>query len=133
MYRLDLPQMNSYQRLMVHKVAPYFHLSHFFDPLRQSIFLCKNPHTDVPPASFIDLVSSPEEQQQSQQSTFKIMKRTPLSSQHQRRRQQQDSNQQDMSIEERKKGMTYEQRKMAYEEARARIFSDLEEQQTQQP
>ncbi|KAI7853584.1 single-stranded nucleic acid binding R3H [Circinella umbellata] len=45
MYRLDLPQMNSYQRLMVHKVAPYFNLSHFGEPIRKSVFLCKNPHT----------------------------------------------------------------------------------------
>ncbi|KAI9302704.1 single-stranded nucleic acid binding R3H [Cunninghamella echinulata] len=47
MYRLDLPGMNSYQRLMIHKVAPYFNLSHFYDPARQAIFLCKNPYTDV--------------------------------------------------------------------------------------
>ena len=45
MYRLDLPQMNSYQRLMVHKVAPYFNLSHFAEPIRKSVFLCKNPRT----------------------------------------------------------------------------------------
>ncbi|KAI9264187.1 single-stranded nucleic acid binding R3H [Phascolomyces articulosus] len=44
-YRLDLPQMNSYQRLMVHKVAPYFKLSHFAEPVRKSVFLCKNAQT----------------------------------------------------------------------------------------
>ncbi|KAI7863133.1 single-stranded nucleic acid binding R3H [Spinellus fusiger] len=47
MYRLDLPQMNSYQRLMVHKVAPYFKLSHFYDPIRKSVYLCKNQHTEL--------------------------------------------------------------------------------------
>ncbi|KAI8138934.1 single-stranded nucleic acid binding R3H [Fennellomyces sp. T-0311] len=45
LYRLDLPQMNSYQRLMVHKVAPYFNLSHFYEPMRKSVFLCKNQFT----------------------------------------------------------------------------------------
>ncbi|KAI8328102.1 single-stranded nucleic acid binding R3H [Chlamydoabsidia padenii] len=132
MYRLDLPQMNSYQRLMVHKVAPYFHLSHFFDPLRQSIFLCKNPHTKVPTTGFMDLVRSPEDIN-SQQGAFKIMKRAPLSSQHQYRKHHShnSNNNQELSIEERKKAMTFEERKMAYEEARARIFSDLEESQPQ--
>ncbi|KAI8372768.1 single-stranded nucleic acid binding R3H [Radiomyces spectabilis] len=47
MYRLDLPQMNSYQRRMVHKVAPYFKLSHFHDPLRKAVYLCKTPFTEL--------------------------------------------------------------------------------------
>ncbi|KAI9019198.1 single-stranded nucleic acid binding R3H [Phycomyces nitens] len=47
MYRLDLPQMNSYQRRMVHKVAPYFKLSHFHDPNRKSVYLCKNQYTEL--------------------------------------------------------------------------------------
>ncbi|ORZ04258.1 hypothetical protein BCR42DRAFT_429351, partial [Absidia repens] len=108
---------------------PYFHLSHFFDPLRQSIFLCKNPLSKVPSTSFMELVSSPEEGLE-QQSTFKIMKRAPLSSHHNHRRHHRNNNQ-GLSIEERKKGMTFEERKLAYEEARARIFSDLEETQPQ--
>ncbi|KAI9313862.1 single-stranded nucleic acid binding R3H [Dichotomocladium elegans] len=45
--RLDLPQMNSYQRMMVHKVAPYFKLYRVYDPVRKSLVLCKNPYTTM--------------------------------------------------------------------------------------
>jgi hypothetical protein len=77
----------------------------------------------------MELVRSPEEVN-SQQGAFKIMKRAPLSSQHHRRQLHHSSNQA-LSIEERKKAMTFEERKVAYEEARARIFSDLEEPKSQ--
>ncbi|ORX43339.1 hypothetical protein DM01DRAFT_1201502 [Hesseltinella vesiculosa] len=118
LYRLDLPPMNSYQRLMVHKVAPYFSLSHFFDSSRQSLFLCKTPYTNLPSKSFSELVKPPGEPEgasnNSSPTPFKIMKREP-SSGHQQSLQQQSSP---------KRVLTLEERKLAYEQARARIFND---------
>ncbi|CAO3648633.1 unnamed protein product [Cunninghamella blakesleeana] len=139
MYRLDLPGMNSYQRLMIHKVAPYFNLSHFYDPAKQSIFLCKNPYTDVPPISFSDAVKQPENGDSSNQNAFKIMRRTPInnhghrhrhSNHHHQHQHHHNYNNDDESSEDKKKILSYEERKTAYEIARARIFSDLEEKQS---
>ncbi|KAF7732595.1 hypothetical protein EC973_003342 [Apophysomyces ossiformis] len=115
-YRLDLPPMNSYQRLMVHKVAPYFKLNHYHDPARKAVFLCKNQYTQLPPVRLPDLV----EQEQNPADTmpqFKIMRRAlPSHSPHTNR----------TSRTQERKTMTLEERKAAYEEARARIFQDLE-------
>ncbi|KAG0168307.1 R3H domain-containing protein 1 [Apophysomyces sp. BC1034] len=113
LYRLDLPQMNSYQRLMVHKVAPYFKLSHFYDPNRQSVFLCKNPYTELPSVRFPDLVEQDQESEETPK--FRIMRRSPLPHAHGAKRLAQED----------RKPMTYEERKAAYEEARARIFCDV--------
>ncbi|CAO0803086.1 unnamed protein product [Mucor circinelloides] len=39
--RLDLPGMNSYQRLMVHRLAPYYKLNHYHDAMRKAVYVCK--------------------------------------------------------------------------------------------
>ncbi|KAF7728665.1 R3H domain-containing protein 1 [Apophysomyces ossiformis] len=116
LFRLDLPQMNSYQRLMVHKVAPYFKLSHFYDPVRRSVFLCKNQYTELPSIRFPDLVEQDLEKEEAPK--FKIMRRSPLPHAHTSKR----------TVPQDKKPKTYEERKAAYEEARARIFCGMESQ-----
>lgn len=139
LYRLDLPQMNSYQRLLVHKVAPYFKLSHFYEPMRKSVTLCKNPKTAIPETSFAQLVEPETKEQPDSAPKFKIMRRrsqdkssngngprgrhSPMSSSSSGTATSKDG------VD--RKNMTYEERKAAYEEARARIFKDLEEQQQQ--
>ncbi|KAI8059567.1 single-stranded nucleic acid binding R3H [Gongronella butleri] len=120
LYRLDLPPMNSYQRLMVHKVAPYFRLSHFFDSSRQLLFLCKTPYTSMPSSRFSELVKSPDDSDSAcaeSPGQFKIMKRDPAAAQRQQLQQQQQVNAE-------KKVLTLEERRLAYEQARARIFND---------
>ncbi|KAJ8659355.1 hypothetical protein O0I10_005070 [Lichtheimia ornata] len=142
LYRLDLPQMNSYQRLLVHKVAPYFKLSHFYEPMRKSVTLCKNPKTAIPETSFAQVVEPETKEQPDSAPKFKIMRRrsqdkstngngprgrhSPMSSSSSGTATSKEGTSVD------RKNMTYEERKAAYEEARARIFKDLEEQQQQQ-
>ncbi|KAI8880005.1 hypothetical protein K501DRAFT_192330 [Backusella circina FSU 941] len=45
--RLDFPPMNSYQRLMIHKLAPYYQLNHYHDPLRKGVYVCKTFTTEM--------------------------------------------------------------------------------------
>lgn len=45
--RLDLPGMNSYQRLMVHKLAPYYKLNHYHDAMKKSVYVCKTFITEL--------------------------------------------------------------------------------------
>ncbi|GAB5586586.1 hypothetical protein Unana1_01486 [Umbelopsis nana] len=125
--RLDFPQMNSYQRLIVHRVATYFKLTHLFDPVRRSIYLCKNVSTEIPAVRFADLIEREEEPVVSTPK-FQIMRR--LSSDRGHRKgdvSPADSNQSsDSKSAMDRKQMTLEERKVAYEEARARIFQDFE-------
>lgn len=45
--RLDLPCMNSYQRLMVHKLAPYYKLNHYHDAMRKAVYVCRTFITEL--------------------------------------------------------------------------------------
>ncbi|KAI8378923.1 single-stranded nucleic acid binding R3H [Blakeslea trispora] len=45
--RLDLPNMNSYQRLMIHKLAPYYKLNHYHDAMRKGVYVCKTNRTEL--------------------------------------------------------------------------------------
>ncbi|KAI9474273.1 MAG: single-stranded nucleic acid binding R3H, partial [Benjaminiella poitrasii] len=46
-FRLDLPNMNSYQRLMVHRLAPYYRLNHYHNPMRKGVYVCKTFQTEL--------------------------------------------------------------------------------------
>ncbi|KAH8550024.1 hypothetical protein BGW37DRAFT_521758 [Umbelopsis sp. PMI_123] len=125
--RLDFPQMNSYQRLIVHRVATYFKLTHLFDPVRRSIYLCKNVSTEIPAIRFADLIEK-EEEPVTNTPKFKIMRRLSSSRGHRKGDvSPAESNQSsDSKSALDRKQMTLEERKVAYEEARARIFQDFE-------
>ncbi|ORX89478.1 hypothetical protein K493DRAFT_233332 [Basidiobolus meristosporus CBS 931.73] len=45
--RLEFPQMNAYQRLIVHRVAQYFKLSHVVDSSKKAVILYKSPETEM--------------------------------------------------------------------------------------
>ncbi|KAI8996806.1 single-stranded nucleic acid binding R3H [Pilobolus umbonatus] len=45
--RFDFPGMNSYQRLMVHKLAPYYKLNHYHDAMRKAVYVCKTVVTEL--------------------------------------------------------------------------------------
>ncbi|KAI8581518.1 hypothetical protein K450DRAFT_231688 [Umbelopsis ramanniana AG] len=125
--RLDFPQMNSYQRLIVHRVATYFKLTHLFDPVRRSIYLCKNVSTEIPVVRFSDLIEK-EEEPITTAPKFQIMRR--LSSGRGHRKGDVSPSDSNLSSDSKsaldRKQMTLEERKVAYEEARARIFQDFE-------
>lgn len=125
--RLDFPQMNSYHRLIVHRVATYFKLTHLFDPVRRSIYLCKNVSTEIPVVRFSDLIEK-EEEPITTAPKFQIMRR--LSSGRGHRKGDISPADSNLSGDSKsaldRKQMTLEERKVAYEEARARIFQDFE-------
>lgn len=45
--RLEFPPMNSYQRLIVHRVAQYFKLSHVVDTSGKAVVLYKSAETQM--------------------------------------------------------------------------------------
>lgn len=146
--RLDLPCMNSYQRLMVHKLAPYYKLNHYHDAMRKAVYVCRTFITELPTVRLQDVrlddinndasnrenndsnSSNSNSGQQGEDSNssstaqptpqFKIMRRSAGSSPSSRNATTEDAS------KETRKNMTFEERKTAYEEARARIFQDLE-------
>ncbi|CEI91258.1 hypothetical protein RMCBS344292_05555 [Rhizopus microsporus] len=135
-FRLDFPSMNSYQRLMIHKLAPYYKLNHFHDAMRKGVYVCKTFITELPAVRLLDISngnSEPEKEQTSQGPApqFKIMRRTTGSGSVSPRSPLSAGEEQAKNMIDRK-NMTLEERKTAYEEARARIFQDLEEKQQQQ-
>ncbi|KAI8091372.1 single-stranded nucleic acid binding R3H [Gilbertella persicaria] len=124
--RLDLPNMNSYQRLMVHKLAPYYKLNHYHDAMRKGVYVCKTTLTELPSVRLPDIT---DEQVSTKPITndpppqFKIMRRSAGSSSPSSRASS-TTNEEQAKLD--RKNMTLEERKTAYEEARARIFQDLD-------
>ncbi|KAI8968390.1 single-stranded nucleic acid binding R3H [Mycotypha africana] len=53
--RFDIPNMNSYQRLMVHKLAPYYKLNHYHDAMRKGVYVCKTNLTEMPSVRLQDV------------------------------------------------------------------------------
>ncbi|CAG8630750.1 3222_t:CDS:2, partial [Acaulospora morrowiae] len=95
--RLEFPPMNSYQRLIVHRVAQYFKLSHVVD-------------------------NSGKAEEEKPEKSVKIMRRQQIDPQKTRSTGDSDSN-----SEGERKILTIEEREAAYQKARARIFKDLEQ------
>ncbi|KAI8364860.1 single-stranded nucleic acid binding R3H [Choanephora cucurbitarum] len=126
--RLDLPNMNSYQRLMVHKLAPYYKLNHYHNAMRKGVYVCKTTITELPSIRLLDIDTNPETEADKPnandpQPQFKIMRRSAGSNSPSSRN---SSNTGEDSFKADRKNMTLEERRTAYEEARARIFQDLE-------
>ncbi|RUO96624.1 hypothetical protein BC936DRAFT_141724 [Jimgerdemannia flammicorona] len=119
--------MNAYQRLVVHRVAQYFKLNHFVDHPKKAVYLCKCPTTEIPAVRFTDLIEAEEEDAQ-ETPKIKIMRRSPTQSPG---RFGNNGDGGDKGEIDRSK-MTLEERQVAYEEARKRIFQDLEKKGTEQ-
>ncbi|CAO3664356.1 unnamed protein product [Rhizopus stolonifer] len=128
-FRLDFPDMNSYQRLMIHKLAPYYKLNHFHDGSRKGVYVCKTVITELPTVRLQNVNLSGETEEKPQSTSmpvrqFKIMRRSDGAS-NSSSRSSGDEDQTKNGVIDRK-NMTLEERKSAYEEARARIFQSLE-------
>ncbi|CAG8450738.1 5772_t:CDS:2 [Funneliformis caledonium] len=117
--RLEFPPMNSYQRLIVHRVAQYFKLSHVVDTSGKAVVLYKSAETQIPILRFSDLL---EQEEEKPEKSVKIMRRQQSHPQGQLRSGDSDSN-----SEGERKLLTIEEREAAYQKARARIFKDLEQ------
>ncbi|CAB4379057.1 unnamed protein product [Rhizophagus irregularis] len=118
--RLEFPPMNSYQRLIVHRVAQYFKLSHVVDTSGKAVVLYKSAETQIPILRFSDLL---EQEEEKPEKSVKIMRRQQTHPQGQLR----STGDSDSNSEGERKILTIEEREAAYQKARARIFKDLEQ------
>jgi len=78
--RLELPPMSSYNRLIAHRVADYFHLEHVameFEGGKRTVVLFKTNETKLPVLRFVDLVEQPDAPSLK---TVKIMRRIETNS-----------------------------------------------------
>lgn len=142
----ELPLMNSYQRLLVHRIADHFQLSHSIDQGTKQVTLTKQDHTRIPPASISTLAESerlsepaafpPLLSSLSGQSTpsgsgtpgpsvgFRIMRREAgaSGSRSDSSRNGTATPEEGGSMRKDRRNMTIEEREAAYREARQRIF-----------
>lgn len=74
---IDLPPCNSFCRLLAHKLADYYALTHFVDNAVSSVRLYRTPYCRVPPplGALAPKASAPVDAQSSSQPTMKIMRR----------------------------------------------------------
>ena len=73
---LDLPPCNSFCRLLAHKLADYYALTHFVDNAVTSVRLYRTPYCRIPPPlSEMVKVQSPTEVTPTSQPSFQIMRR----------------------------------------------------------
>lgn len=123
---VDFPELNSYYRMLVHRVARYYDLEHTADSEMRSVTVWRpragkerpviklsdmvEPSTDCPPSVPVsgDAKSSTPK--------FTIMKRSSPA-----------SNYSNPASSQPKGSLSLEEREKQYELARARIFKDLEE------
>ncbi|CAH1757448.1 11896_t:CDS:10, partial [Entrophospora sp. SA101] len=117
--RLEFPPMNSYQRLIIHRVAQYFKLSHVVDTSGKAVVLYKSIETQIPILRFSDLLE--QEDDEKPEKSVKIMRR-----QQQRSINPNDPDNNNCEAGERKI-LSIEEREAAYLKARARIFKDLDQ------
>ncbi|KAG0736621.1 hypothetical protein G6F57_001756 [Rhizopus arrhizus] len=136
-FRLDFPNMNSYQRLMIHKLASYYKLNHFHDGLTRGVYVCKTVITEFPLVRLLDIDMSEktegrEQPNSSSMPQFKIMRRSTGPGSTSSRSSSSAGEDKSKNGTADRKNMTLEERQTAYEKARARIFQDLEKKQQQQ-
>lgn len=73
---LDLPPCNSFCRLLAHKLADYYFLTHFVDNAQSAVRLYRTPYCRVPtPLSNLAKQSGPKENTLISQPNMKIMRR----------------------------------------------------------
>ncbi len=56
---MDLPPSNSFCRMLTHKLADYYHMTHSFEAVASSVRIYRTPFCRIPPAlSSIEVVTS---------------------------------------------------------------------------
>jgi hypothetical protein len=124
--------MSSYQRLIVHRVAQYFHLEHAafdLDSQRRAVILFKTPESRVPVLRLSDLREEPDV---APQKAVRIMRRSPQHGHGQHRFTHtsvpSSSQSSSPSLSDDKSptnvDKTLEERESEYAKARARIFNE---------
>ncbi|KAI8817529.1 uncharacterized protein EV422DRAFT_216724 [Fimicolochytrium jonesii] len=118
---LEFPHMNSYQRLLTHRIAVHFKLEHVSDASRRGVVLYKGSGTAIPELNLSDIPVNDAVVAPTQTASFKIMKRHHNHHGRSSRHSSTDSGSEN-GIGGGPK--TLEEREAAYQAARARIFQD---------
>ncbi|KAJ1551261.1 cAMP-regulated phosphoprotein 21 [Nowakowskiella sp. JEL0078] len=117
--RLEYPMMNSYQRLIIHRVAQHYKLAHVVEAQRKAVIIYKAPDAEIPLQRLQD-ITIPEQQSQLHEKQYvpsvKIMQR--------RTKQHRQPNHQNNNNGSQIKSKTIEEREAAYQLARAQIFQE---------
>ncbi|KAF8970741.1 hypothetical protein BGZ46_010408 [Entomortierella lignicola] len=111
---LEFPALNSYYRMVIHRVANYFKITRVVDPQQKKIMLFKTEQSAIPALRFSHLVVEEEEQPVK---PVKLLLRNP-------NRNTNDASTPEGSSEPDRKTMSIKEREEAYAKARARIFND---------
>ncbi|KAJ1547740.1 R3H domain-containing protein 1 [Nowakowskiella sp. JEL0078] len=118
--RLEYPMMNSYQRLIIHRVAQHYKLAHVVEAQRKAVIIYKAPDAEIPLQRLQD-ITLPEQQTQPHEKQYlpsvKIMQRR--TKQH-RQSNHHQSNNNGLQIQSK----SIEEREAAYQLARAQIFQE---------
>ncbi|GJJ73011.1 hypothetical protein EMPS_05369 [Entomortierella parvispora] len=112
--QLEFPSLNSYYRMVIHRVANYFKITRLVDPQQKKIILFKTENSAIPALRFSDLVEEEEEQPVK---PMKLLKRNP-------NRPAGGQNGADGTPEPDRKTISIKEREEAYAKARARIFQE---------
>ncbi|KAF9311167.1 R3H domain-containing protein 1 [Podila horticola] len=112
--QLDFPSLNSYYRMVIHRVANYFKLTRVVDPIHKTIIMYKTDQSAIPALRFSDLMEEEEEQVVK---PMKVLKRTP-------NRPSAGAFAPDGSAESDRRTVSIKEREEAYAKARARIFQE---------
>ncbi|KAF9428746.1 R3H domain-containing protein 1, partial [Podila epigama] len=112
--QLDFPSLNSYYRMVIHRVANYFKLTRVVDPLHKTIIMYKTDQSAIPALRFSDLMEEEEEQTIK---PMKLLKRAPTNPPA-------GASPTDSSSEPDRRTISIKEREEAYARARARIFQE---------
>ncbi|KAG0249514.1 hypothetical protein BG011_009221 [Mortierella polycephala] len=111
--QLEFPSLNSYYRMVIHRVANYFKIIRHVEPHQKKIVLFKTEHSAIPALRFSDLVE--EEEEQPIKPMILLKRNTGRTS---------NGVSTPETPEPDRKTMTIKEREEAYARARARIFQE---------
>ncbi|KAG0123724.1 hypothetical protein HOY82DRAFT_494926 [Tuber indicum] len=139
----DMPPINAYHRLLAHKMAEYYRLTHVADTSGTSVRLYRGQFARIPPVRLSDrrppnAMPGPSAANGTK-SNFKIMQRSTSHRGSDTPPEQQNGSFPKKTASESSSGdgsaraTTREEREQAYQEARARIFKDFVESPPETP
>ncbi|PWW75277.1 hypothetical protein C7212DRAFT_296451 [Tuber magnatum] len=135
----DMPPINAYHRLLTHKMAEYYRLTHVADTSGTSVRLYRGQFARIPPVRLSDRHPPSATPGTSATNGFKIMQRSTSNRGSDTPPEQQSTGFPKKTTSESSSGdgsaraTTREEREQAYQEARARIFKDFVESPPETP
>ncbi|ORX60824.1 hypothetical protein BCR36DRAFT_407824 [Piromyces finnis] len=126
---IEYQNMNSYQRLIIHKIANYFKLCHINDRNNCSVIVIKTVATRIPKKSFNDIIAKPDDSNELEtgNTEIKIMKRNDKKISNNTNTNKTVMKKKSNEHNIKKNNISLEERKLAYDLARARIFDESDQ------